>query len=372
MKRIYLDANAASPVLIEAVEKIKELMSTVGNPSSTHEHGRALRAHIDEARALVAKAVGARSKEIIFTSGASEANRLFVDALIEKGKTEGRAQRVLTSPFEHPSLLKPLMHAHARNECVVNIIEIDDGRLIINTDDLHAADVVIACLAHNETGIIPELDKILAAVKPEAIVMSDVAQGFARMMHPPARVDVMSFSAQKIGGIAGVGGLVVRGNAAQLPSPWHGGGQERGFRPGTESSWLIASLGAAASVVERERALHKNLEPLRDYLESKLLEKAPIKIIGKDLPRLANTSAVSFYKENADALRIACDVAGLSVGFGAACSGLAPVPSFALTRLGLTREEEKTTIRFSLTRDTTREDIDETLERLFTGVLTNC
>ncbi len=367
LKRIYLDANGSCPPLPEAAQKISELSSWHGNPSSFHEEGRKIRAIIDDARDAVAKSLNARARDLIFTSGASEANRLFVDALVLKARKEQKKLRVLISPFEHPSLLKPILVAKDEGLLAVDIMAISaEGELL--ACDWAAFDVVICCQAHNETGIIPKLSLILEKIPAQTLVMSDCAQSLSRMGPPCSRIDVLSSSAQKMGGFAGTGALVLRGNAKNLPAPWAGGGQERGFRPGTESALLIAAFGAAAEGIEESRDKHEKLLNVRRYFEQQLA-KLNCRIIGDKIERLSNTSAVLFYGQDPDALRIAFDMAGLSVGFGAACSGLAPEGSFSLKRLGLSIDEEKCTVRFSLSVETTFADIDEVLRRLKQHVL---
>lgn len=366
-KRLYLDANGSCPPVAEAIATIREVALLYGNPSSFHEQGRSLRAIIDDARDAVAKSLNARARDLIFTSGASEANRLFVDALLLKAKKEHKKLKVLMSPFEHPSLLKPILLAHDEDQLDVEVMAINhDGRL--EETDLAAFDVIICCQAHNETGLIPNLASIIKNISLHTLLMSDCSQSLSRMQAPFSRIDALSCSAQKMGGFPGIGALVLRGNAKSLPAPWAGGGQERGFRPGTESTPLIAAFGAAALLIEQSRTKHEQLLAVREYFEAGL-KKIVCRIIGADLERLPNTSAVLFYGQDPDALRIACDMAGLSVGFGAACSGLAPEGSFSLKRLGLSLEEEKCTVRFSLCPDTSFDDIDELLQRLSTKVL---
>ena len=227
--------------------------------------------------------------------------------------------------------------------------------------------MLICCQAHNETGIVPNLEELLGHISPHAIAMSDISQAFTRLEPLSSRVDVMTFSAQKMGGLAGAGGLILRGLAKSLIAPWSGGGQEGGFRPGTEASLLILAMGEAGLYSKREREAHQELKTLRDYLESELKASGKVKIIGEQQKRLANTSALCFFTHpDPDALRIACDMQALSVGFGAACSGLAPVGSFALERMGLSLHEQKTCVRFSLSTKTSIKDIKEVISRIFT------
>ncbi len=369
-KRIYLDANGASIALPQVQEILAQHLQLIGNPSSSHEHGRRLRALIDDAREHVAHALNARGKDVIFTSGASEANRLFVDSLRAMARDRGRALKIVMSPFEHPSLHKPIVNLALEHLANVDFLPLDyNGSVEIDTEVLFDADVVIACHAHNETGIITDVDALATKVSKDTLVMSDVSQAMARLNPLSDRVDVMTFSAQKIGGYAGAGGIALRSLGKKLAPPWLGGGQERGFRPGTESTLMLLACGEAAKHIDDARAAHQRLASLRNYLEEELESHVPLKVIGKKCARLPNTSAISFFAEDADALRIGCDLAGLSVGFGAACSGLAPEGSFALKRLGLSAHEEKTTVRFSLSATTTKEEIDETIKRLREHIL---
>ncbi len=201
------------------------------------------------------------------------------------------------SPYEHPSLYKPILHA--QDVLLVDIMAIDAaGSLMIAPEQCGDIDVVIVCHAHNETGIINDVEKIVQQVAPDVVVMSDISQAFSRLSPLGGRIDVMTFSAQKMGGFAGAGGLMLRGKGKKLPPPWQGGGQERGFRPGTESALLLAAFGAAAAQVEASRReATTKLRMLRDRLEQMLSQSAPIKIIGAQTDRLPNTSAICFSKK---------------------------------------------------------------------------
>ena len=365
MQRIYLDANASCPPRPEVLVKIQEALSLVGNPSSFHEHGRSLRAYLDEARFYVGRALFAQPKDIIFTSGASEANRLFIDALILEAQKRGACLKVLMSPLEHPSLLKPALKAHEDKYFDLRFLNINSLGDLSYDQDLNSLDIFICCQAHNETGIIPSLDKFILKLAPHTLIMSDIAQAFGRIEPVSQRVDVLTFSAQKMGGLAGAGGAVFRGLAKNLSAPWVGGGQEGGFRPGTEALLLIIGLGEAAKYIKQQRQEHQELEILRNYFEEIILSWGKAKIIGHNQVRLPNTSACCFYAyPDPEALRISCDMAGLSVGFGAACSGLAPVGSFALNSMGLSLHEQKTCVRFSLPLGIKKDSIDEALKRL--------
>ncbi|HXW60384.1 MAG TPA: aminotransferase class V-fold PLP-dependent enzyme, partial [Myxococcota bacterium] len=145
---------------------------------------------------------------------------------------------------------------------------------------------------------------------------------------------------------------------------WPGGSQEGGFRPGTEATLLILAMGAAASLAEKMRASYAQVAAVRDHFEKTINAACDARIIGQNLHRLPNTSAITFNISDPDALRIACDMAGLSVGFGSACSGLAPEGSFALSSMGLSLAAQKSTVRFSFTADATQNQADEAARRM--------
>src|SRR6266536_685466 len=242
MEKIYLDANAAMPPIKAVQEKIREILGLYGNPSSFHSHGREMRTFLDEARLNIALALGVDQKEVIFTSGASEANRLFVDSL--KLWSLGKKIKVVMSPLEHPSLLKPMLAL--KDNFYLDILNLGNNGKIKDISQVLEADIVIACEAHSETGIVQDINFIKSHMKKDAILMSDITQSFARMNSFKPIADIMSISAQKMGGFAGAGALILRNQASFLPAPWVGGSQEKGFRPGTEGALLISAFGQAA------------------------------------------------------------------------------------------------------------------------------
>jgi len=357
---IFLDANASMPALPEAKEAFLRVLPLHGNASSPHAFGRALRKKLDESREAVAAALGGPAKQVYFCSGASEANRWVVDALVLAGQARGDVMpgltwhpkqllKVVVSPLEHPSMAKPLEAAAKRGELALHLLPMSpDGALDFSDSALATADAVVVTAAHNETGIIPDFAALCAALPPHAIWVTDASQAVARCQPVPERADVVIASSHKMGGIVGAGAFLLRNNARSLPMPWAGGGQEGGVRPGSEAVPLIAAMGAAAARIERTRAEHEALRPLRDTFEQELLQLCPAaKVIGASVNRLPNTSAVTFQGIDGEALRMALDMAGLAVGFGSACSALAPHPSPALLSLGLSAGEARATARFS-------------------------
>ncbi len=352
---IYLDANASMPALPVAKAALLAAMEVVGNPSSPHALGRQARRLLDEARAHVAAALGGTEKEVFFNSGASEGNRWLVDAVVRAGEVRGRPLRVMATKLEHPSLAKALHEAHAIHKIVLH--EIDDC--------LTDIDVIFATAAHNESGIVTDWEALIKAAPSKCILIADASQAMARLPVLPKRIDAIVCSAHKMGGLAGCGAVLLRGNARNLPAPWAGGGQEAGLRPGTEALALLAAFGAAAQVIEQTRVAHAELESLRDRVEATLLAMWPsARILGQDKPRLPNTTAITLANVDGEALRMAIDMVNVCVGFGAACSSLAPEPSPSLIALGLTPAQARSTIRISLYPGLEESEVMEALERL--------
>ncbi len=298
---------------------------------------------MDQARAAVAHAMGGHEKEVFFTSGASEGNRWLVDAVLATGNL-----KVWSTTLEHPSLAKPLERCQ-------------------KVSQPEQADIIFATAAHNETGLITDWDELIQRTKPDAILVSDISQAMGRLDPLPQRIDALVCSAHKIGGFPGVGAVLLRHRAKTLKAPWTGGGQEGNLRPGTEALNLIIAFGAAAADIGAMREANQALAPLRDHLEQALLKAWPsAKRTPEHGNRLPNTTAITLSGVDGEALRIQIDTVGVCVGFGSACSALAPEPSPSLLSLGLTPQEARATIRFSLCPGTTREIVEEVIGRLCT------
>ncbi|MDP2343900.1 MAG: aminotransferase class V-fold PLP-dependent enzyme [Deltaproteobacteria bacterium] len=362
---ILLDANASVPPLPSARDALVRALDVAGNPSSPHAPGRAARRILDEARDQVAQACAASSKDVFFTSGASEGNRLIVDMLIEAGHRRGKPFVVVTSPLEHPSIHKPLERAAARQQIELRTLKIkDEAVVVVDPAIFQNADALLITAAHNETGLLIDLAALCEQAGDGVVVVVDAAQSLGRIGAPPDRADAIVCSAHKLGGFAGAGAVVLRRRARALPPPWTGGGQENGLRPGTEATSLIAAFGAACAVVDDTRRRHGLLAPLRDRLEAKVIEACGGRAVCSGHARLPNTSAVLFPDVDGDALRLWLDQSGVAVGFGAACSALAPEPSPGLVALGLSVEDTRRVVRLSLSPGTSEADVDDAAERI--------
>ena len=351
---IFLDANASVPPTKAALDRFSECVGQRGNPSAPHGLGRAMRRVLDQARDEVASALGFAAEEVVFTSGASEGNRWIIDAARARGM-----DRFAMSPLEHPSLYKGLADAQ--------IWPVDARGRPRDLDACQGAQVVFCTAAHNETGIIVDLEEIASNLDDDTIFVVDAAQRFARSALSVARIDALVVSAHKMGGIAGVGAMLLRGRAQALPSPWAGGGQEAGRRPGTEPVALIAAMGAAARDIDTTRQANQALTPLRDALQARVLAMCNGRVVGAGAARLPQTTAIALRGIGGDALRMKMDRQGLAVGFGSACSALAPEPSPGLRALGLCDEEAKATLRLSLAPgvEVDVDEVDRRMRRVF-------
>jgi cysteine desulfurase len=347
---IYLDANATTPLRDSAKCALSEAMLMGGNPSSPHGAGRVIRQHLDNARKSVAKALDGNEKDIIFTSGATEGNRWLIESLTLVARKKGRPLKIATTPLEHPSVAKPLQNGIELGDFVVTEIPVNlEGNWDLDAVHWSDMDVVQTTLAHNETGLLPPVAAIEERLSAETLWAVDASQSFARIGPPPQRADVVVVSGHKAGAPSGCGAVLIRSAGKGLPAPWLGGGQENGLRPGTEAWLLHLSFGAVCQEMDQIRIENQLLTGLREQVETVLTQAWPTAdVLFAGQPRLPNTSAVVLNGVNGEALRMAVDVSGVCVGFGAACSALAPEPSPALIALGLSSQQARATLRISL------------------------
>ena len=367
MERIYLDHNATTPVRPEVVEAMARVLRDVpGNPSSVHAEGAAARAVLDRAREQVAAALGVAADEVIFTSGATEANNTAL-AGVGAARTDGRRHLVSTA-VEHPSLEAALLALEARGFPVTRVSVERSGRV--------AAEAVRAALrpdtalvsviwANNETGVLQPVEAVADSVREcGAWLHSDVTQALGKHALPAAfgPLDLLSLSAHKLGGPKGVGALVVR-RGVPVEALLLGGPQERRRRGGTENLAGIAGLGvacerAAAELTERTA----RDAALRDRLWHGIAAHVPGAVRNGDPAHtLANTSSVSFPGLAGELLVQALDLEGVAVSSGAACASGSIEPSPVLTAMGLDAAAARGTLRFSLGRDSTAAQIDRVL-----------
>lgn len=353
--RFYLDYNATAPLLTEAQTAMIAALAVTGNPSSAHNEGRAARNLVERARASVARLAGAKPSEIVFTSGASEANAWVFDQ---------RWDTIFVAGLEHDSVLGP---ARANGAEIVTLDADGDGRVRVETLAGHARlekpsgrALISLHMANNETGVIQDVARVAAFAKEHGLLVhTDAVQAPGRMPVNFAElgVDLLSLSAHKLGGPKGIGALVIRDHLDLVPLI-RGGGQERRRRAGTENLAGIAGFGAAAEVALRQLAGTSRIGALRDQLETMLLHAVPeTVVIAKDAPRLCNTSLVALPGKLAETMIIRLDLAGFAVSAGSACSSGKVGASHVLEAMNVPRAIASSAVRVSIGPETTHREI---------------
>jgi cysteine desulfurase len=354
-RETYLDWNATAPLRPEAAAAVATALARCGNPSSVHRWGRAARQEVARAREAVAALVGAAADGVVFTSGGTEANHL---ALLGSGR-----ERVLVSAVEHGSVLQAVPTAEVVRVDGDGVVDIDALPRQLAADPRPA--LVSVMFANNETGVIQPVAEIAAVAHVHgALFHCDAVQGAGklRLKMIETGADLVSLSAHKLGGPPGVGALVSAGGADLVPTI-RGGGQERGRRAGTENLPGIAGFAAAAEAATAGLAESDRVRRLRDMLEAATLAAVPeAVVIGAEVPRLPNTTALALSGVKAETQVIALDLDGVMVSAGAACSSGKVGPSHVLAAMGMPPDIAAGTIRVSLGWTTTEEDIAHFLD----------
>jgi cysteine desulfurase len=350
----YLDYNATAPVRPAVATAIAEALASVGNPSSVHGFGRAARARLETSREQVAALVGARPQQVVFTSGGTEANNL--------GLAGSGRERVLVSAIEHDSVLK----AAAAETIPVDRRGIVDLAALQPMLATQAAPALVAVmLANNETGVIqPLAEAARIAHASGALLHCDAVQAAGKIAvdFNALGVDLMTLSAHKLGGPAGVGALIIADHVS-LSAQQRGGGQERGRRAGTENLPGIVGFGVVAGIAAAELGVMARLADLRDDLERRAMAAVPGALVfGRDAPRLANTSCLALPGVTSEVQVMALDLAGVAVSAGSACSSGKVQPSHVLRAMGADAATAGSAIRVSLGWGSTAGDVDRFLE----------
>jgi cysteine desulfurase len=359
--RAYLDWNAGAPLRAEARAAMLAALDVTGNPSSPHSEGRRARAIVEDAREEVAALVRARPAEVVFTSGATEAN----NTVLAGGWTT-----ILLAGIEHDSVLAPARRlAQGAKSHVLDLAVGPSGVVAIESVAERAGEMdaggagralLSLQLANNETGVVqPVADAAAVARSCGASVHTDAVQAAGRMAvnFRALGVDYLSLSAHKLGGPKGVGALVIRDGAA-LPAFVAGGGQERRRRAGTENVPAIAGFGAVARAAARDLEAMERVRALRDRVEAEAVAIAPAAVvIGAGAERLPNTTSLALPGASAETLVIALDLAGVAVSAGAACSSGKVGPSHALEAMGIEPALARAAIRVSLGWSSTERDV---------------
>lgn len=382
--RIDLDANATTPVLPEVLEAMRPFfIERHGNPSSAHESGRHARGAVEMARIAVASLLHCEAKEIVFTSGGTESDNLALCGILQPFLDKDEPAHLITTQIEHHAVLFAAESLEKRGIEVTYLRPNADG--VIEPSDLEAAlrphtKLVSVMLANNETGAIQPVGKLARIAKAYAeknsssiLVHTDAVQGAAKLpidLGGPdlsgefKNVDLFSISGHKIYAPQGIGALFIRKGVALAPL-FHGGPHERQRRAGTENVPGIVGLGRAAQLAKEWLAGEgpANLTALHNRLEAGLLAAIPgATVNAAGAPRVFNTTNLRIEGMDAEPLLISLDLQGIAASFGSACMSGAAEPSHVLTAMGLTPAQGRASLRFSLSRLTTSEEIDRALE----------
>jgi cysteine desulfurase len=368
---IYLDNNASTRLDPEAWAAMADAAEAFGNPSSVHAEGQRARRAIEQARDGIGALIGAARGEVFLTSGGTESNAMAIF-----GAAGGRRGRIVISGVEHPSVREPAALLASSGQCELVTVDPDPSGALDPERVLAAATpgtlLVSVMAANNEYGgIFPVADLAREVRRRGALFHTDAVQAAGRLPPDPDAwgADLVSISAHKLHGPKGAGALYVRRGVA-IAAHTPGGGQEKKLRAGTENTLAIVGFGAAARLAARRQAEDAPaIARLRDRLERGIAERIPeALVVGSGAARLPNTSAVAFSGVSGEALLIRLDLEGVAVSVGSACSSGTLAPSPALLALGLSREEAKSVVRFSLSRETTAQEISRVLDLLSEAV----
>ncbi|CAN7312416.1 cysteine desulfurase family protein [Rhizobium sp. LjRoot254] len=367
--RAYMDWNATAPLLPEAREAFLRVSLMDGNPSSVHREGRAIRAEIEAARRKVASALGAKSTEVVFTSGATEAANLVLTPDFRMGRSALKIGKLYVSAIEHKAVFEGGRFAKADIEIipvhadgVVDLTALE--AMLAGHDASLGLPMVALMLANNETGVIqPVTEAAKLAHAAGGILVVDAVQAFGRIPLDiqALNADFLIVSSHKIGGPKGAGALVSRGEAMMPVALIRGGGQEKGHRSGTENAAAIAGFGAAAEAVAaglEERSA--KVRAVRDLLEREMRSVAPELIMhGERSERLPNTSFFSLDGLKSETGQIAFDIEGIALSAGSACTSGKVGESHVLKAMGL--DPRMGALRISIGFSTSDRDIERTL-----------
>ena len=364
--RVYLDWNATTPLRPEARAAMAVAWDLAGNPSSVHAEGRQARRLVEEARAEVAGAVGALLRNVVFTSGGTEANALALTPGLRRG-AGSPVERLLVSAIEHASVLAGGRFPAA----VIGTIGVTSAGLL-DLDRLRSAlesgppALVSVMLANNETGAVQPVAEAAEIVHAAGgLLHADAIQAFGKLPFDikALNADLMTISAHKIGGPKGVGALILAEGVLGPEPLLRGGGQERGHRAGTENVAGIAGFGAAvkAAMSSRDRDAIR-LENLRNRLERGLRQAPGAVVFSEAAPRLPNTTLFTVPGLKAETAVIGFDLGGIAVSSGSACSSGKVQPSHVLAAMGFGPETAQGAVRLSLGWSTSDQDIDRCLE----------
>jgi len=366
---VYLDHAATTPIFDVAVKAMTDALTKVGNPSSLHTEGRSTRKDVEDARDLVAKAVGCLASEVIFTGSGTEADNAAIKGLFWKsGK-----KIIVISAIEHHAVLDPArwLVEHEGAELIEipvtksGVLDLDYLKGLVTK---RGSEIALISVMHsnNETGVIQPIAEVVK-IAGSIPVHTDAVQSFTKtpLSYKELGVTSMALSAHKVGGPHGIGALILQ-RAYEIPALLHGGGQEREIRSGTLNAPAIVAFAAAAASKIYEAS---KVQELRERFEAGLLSSAPSAYInGVDAKRLPGISNVTFPGTQSDSLLLLMDSMKVSCSTGAACSAGVHRPSHVLLAMGHDEVSAQSSLRFSLGANSTQADVDFTLSVLPTVI----
>ncbi|MEO5708666.1 MAG: cysteine desulfurase family protein [Nocardioidaceae bacterium] len=371
---VYLDHAASTPMYAEAVAAMTEQLTHLGNPSSLHASGRAARRVVEESRETIARALGCRPGEVVFTSGGTESDNLALKGLFwaRRGQ-DPRRTRILSSSVEHHAVLDPLHWLAQHEDADVEVLPVDAlGRLDVAAlrasieRDPSSVALVSVMWANNEVGTVQPVAAVVEIAHGHAIpVHTDAVQAVGQVPVDFAAigVDAMTLTAHKVGGPYGVGALVVRRELDVTPQ-LHGGGQERDIRSGTIDTPAIAGFARAVELAVKHQPDHAvRVSALRDDLVARIQEQVPDARVNGDPDtglehRLPGNAHLTFPGCEGDSLLMLLDARGIACSTGSACSAGVPQASHVLLAMGRDDEQARSSLRFSLGHTSSSADVD--------------
>ncbi len=370
MKQIYMDHGATTPVdplVVDAM--LPYFTEKFGNASSLHSFGQEATSALEQSRQQVAASIGAKPEEIIFTSGGTESDNLAIKGIAYRNS--GKGKHIITSTIEHPAILNTCAYLEKEGFDVTYVPADSDG--IIDMDELKKAirdDTILISVMHanNEIGTIQPISDISKLAKEKSIYLhTDAVQSFGKIAVnvDELGVDMLSMSSHKIYGPKGVGALYVR-KGTPLQALAHGGSHERSMRAGTENiSGIVGFAKAVALADERLVDDEKHMTQLRDSLIGKVMDSIDdVELSGHPTNRLPNNVNLRFSFIEGESMLLFLDMKGIAISTGSACSSKSLEPSHVLTAIGLRPEDSHGSLRITLGKDNTQEEVDYVVDAL--------
>lgn len=388
MDSIYLDHNATAPILPEAAEALRDAsLRYRGNPASQHQQGRQARRALEEARGRIGELLGAQvhgmdADRVILTSGGSEANNLALLGLAtaeffaDRGGEKPGISPVIVSAVEHPSVAEAATHLERQGARVdalgvdpAGVVRISELRALLESEEpIRRPRVASIMLANSETGVLQPVAQAAPICRHHGVALhTDATQAIGKVSVDFRNLGVaaLTCAAHKFNGPVGIGALLLRHDAALTPQSY-GGFQQAGLRPGTEMVALAIGMRTALEAWHRDAAaVRERLGALRDELESRIADGYPeVLVIGREAPRLPNTSNLAFPGIDRQELAMALDLAGVACSTGSACASGSSQPSPVHVAMGLDAQAAMGAMRFSLGLATTAAEIAQAAERI--------